>query len=106
AATASAALAESTVKAALAFTTQATAAGLVSAKSAALVEAVAKQLFMTKLKVVTALLLAASTLIGASLLTHEALADKTAATTPAEAQLTKESPKQPATKRQTTKTLK
>jgi RNA polymerase sigma factor (sigma-70 family) len=76
AATASAALAEGTVKAALAFTTQATTAGLVSAKAAALVDAMAKQLVVTKLKVATAVLLTASVVTGVGMMTHQVLAGK------------------------------
>jgi RNA polymerase sigma factor (sigma-70 family) len=94
AATACAALAEGTVKAALAFTTQAATAGLVSAKAAALVEAVAKQLAVTKLKVATALLLGGALLTaGAGALMHTALAAKetpTAASQPQQPRAKKE----------------
>ncbi len=73
AAVASVALAPGTVKAALAWATQATTAGMVSAKVAGLVEAMAQKLFVTKLKVATAVLLAASALAGAGAMAHQAL---------------------------------
>ncbi len=79
AAVASVALAEGTVKAALAFTGHATTAGLVSANAVALVEGMAPKLLVTKLKVATALLLAATVATGTGIATHQALAEKAAA---------------------------
>jgi RNA polymerase sigma factor (sigma-70 family) len=79
AAVASVALAEGTVKAALAFTTQSTIAGMVSAKAAALAEAMAREFLVSKLKVATALLLAAGVVAGTGVVAHQALADRSAA---------------------------
>jgi RNA polymerase sigma factor (sigma-70 family) len=75
AAVASIALAETTVKAALAFSACASGAGVVSAKAAVLAEGMAPQLFVGKLQVL-ALLLAAGALAGAGTWAHQAVAAK------------------------------
>jgi RNA polymerase sigma factor (sigma-70 family) len=71
-------LVSSTIKAASLFAAgHAAASGVVSAKVAGLAEGVLKTMLLTKVKIVTALLLAVATLgIGAGWLTHEVLAEK------------------------------
>src|SRR5262245_61129498 len=73
-------LANVTARAALAFTGGKTAAGVVSAEVAALVQGVTKTMMLTHLKIATAAFLALTAgLAGAGLLTRQALAEKTAA---------------------------
>jgi cobalt-zinc-cadmium efflux system membrane fusion protein len=70
-------LAASTVKAALALAAGAAVGGMVSVKAIALAKGTMQAMFMTKLRIATAVLLAASVLgAGAGLLTHHAWAGK------------------------------
>jgi RNA polymerase sigma factor (sigma-70 family) len=73
-----ASLVSSTIRAASLFAAgQAAATGVVSAKVAGLAEGVLKTMLLTKVKIVTAVLLAVATLgMGAGWLTHQALAQK------------------------------
>jgi RNA polymerase sigma factor (sigma-70 family) len=77
AAAAPAALVSSTVQAATAFAAGQAAAGLVSASVASLTEGVLRAMFLTKVKITAAALLALAVLgTGAGLWTHRALADR------------------------------
>ncbi len=80
----------STIKAASLFAAgQAAAAGVISAKVAALTEGVLKAMLLTKLKVATAVLLTASIVCGVGVFMQRAFADKQAV------QAVKEKPKEP-----------